>query len=77
MSIGAVDRESVYIVELTLDTLWLLWGALGLPFAVFWGPFGHLAMCLGRLSAPFDSLWLPWGALGLPLGVLGHLWDNF
>jgi len=40
---GAVDREFVYtlVVELTLDGLWLLWGALGLPLAVLWGPFGR------------------------------------
>ena len=37
----AVDREFVYIVELTLDALWLPLGALGLPLAVLLGPFGR------------------------------------
>ena len=33
-----VDREFVYIVEPTLDSLWLLWSALGLPLAIL----GHM-----------------------------------
>ncbi len=52
----------------TCGRLWApfgsLWGALGLPLAVLWGPFGYL-------GPPFGSLW---GALGLPLAVL---WGPF
>ena len=62
-----------------------LWGALGLPLAVLWGPFGRLGAPVCRLWASFGSLW---GALGLSLAVLwgpfgclgspvGSLWGVF
>jgi len=47
MSAGAVDREYVHIVELTVDASWLLWSALGLSLAALWDPFGHLGVPLG------------------------------
>ena len=50
---------------LPLGQLWVplgsLWGALGLPLAILWGPFGHL-----------ESLWDPFGA---PWAALGRLLD--
>ena len=66
------------MVELTLDALWFLSGALGLSLDVLWDPFNHLGVPLGRLWAPFDSLGVPLGSLcpsfWAPLAVLGHLW---
>ena len=44
-----------------------LWGALGLPLAVLWGP-------CGRFGPPVGSLWGALGTCGIPLG---HLWGLF
>ena len=37
-----------------------LWGALGLPLAVLWGPFGRLGAPLG----PTEPHWVPGPVLG-------------
>ena len=67
-SAGAVDRESVYIVELTLDALWLLW----VPLGSLWPSFGLPLTSFGSLGVPLGSLW---PSFRVPLVVLGHLWD--
>jgi len=56
MAAWAVDREFVYIVELTLDALWLLWCALRFSLAILWGPFAHLGVPLVAFGTTLSSL---------------------
>ena len=79
MAAGAVDREFFDILTLS-ETFGSLWGALGLPLAVLWGPFGRLGAPVGPLWASFGSLWLPlgcpWALFGRPLGSLWSSWGT-